>query len=197
MKMQSLNEQILIYLNSLIENDFWKNFAFIFADLPTFFMPLFLVLAWFFYTFKNKNLEAKKDLLFIFYSVVFAFIWNYFVKFFLETSRPKEICWEMWNLVLTKIPTDSFPSDHAAASFAFLFSLYLAWYKKIFWWFLPFVVFMNLSRIMACVHFPLDILVGGILWIFWAFFTFKFVKNLKIFEKINEFLLKIASNLKL
>lgn len=195
--MQEINLEWLHFFNSLINEKFWKNFAFIFADLPTFFMPLFLVLAWLFYTFKIKNSERKKDLLFIFYSVIFAFIWNYFIKFFLETSRPKDICWETLKLIFDKIPTDSFPSDHAAASFAFLFSLYLAWYKKIFWWFLPFVVFMNLSRIMACVHFPLDILVWWTLWIFWAFFTFKLIKNLKIFNKLNDFLLKIASFIKL
>lgn len=193
----NLNEEILKNLNSLIENNFWKNFAFIFADLPTFFMPLFLVWFWLFYTFKIKNLEKKKDLLFIFYSVVLAFAWNYFIKIFADFSRPKEICGEMWKLILEKIPTDSFPSDHAAASFAFLFSLYLAWYKKIFWWFLPFVIFMNLSRIMACVHFPLDITVWWILWIFWAFFTFKFLKKVKFFENLNNFFLKIASFIKL
>lgn len=195
--MNNLNEQILKFLNSLIENDFWKNFASIFVDAPVFFMPLFLIFAWFFWTFKNKNIQKKIDLLFIFYSVVFAFIWNFIIKLFFDTSRPKDICSEMWNLILTKIPEDSFPSDHAAASFAFLFSLYFAWYKKIFFAFLPFVIFMNLSRIMACVHFPLDILVWAILWILWAIFTFKLVKNLEFVKKLNEFILKISSIFKL
>lgn len=195
--MLNLNEEILKYFNSLIANNFWKNFAFIFADIPTFFMPIFLISVWIFWTYKIKNDDRKKDLLFIFYSVIFSFIWNYIIKFFYDFSRPKEICWEMWKLILDKIPTDSFPSDHAAASFAFLFSLYLAWYRKTFFVFLPFVIFMNLSRIMACVHFPLDILVWWILGIFWAFFTFKFVKKLKIFEKLNNFILKISSIFKL
>lgn len=196
--MQNLNKYILNYLNSLIESDFWFNFSWLFSDGPIFFLPIFLVYFWIFWTFK-KQIEKKKDLLFIFFSTFFAISWNLIFQRFFSFKRPEEswVCSETWKLIIDHLPDASFPSDHAVVSFAFLFSIYLAWYRKTFFVFLPFVIFMNLSRIMVCVHWPFDILVWSILWIFWAFFTFRFIKKLKIFDKLNDFILKISSFFKL
>ena len=50
---------------------------------------------------------------------------------------------------MSHVPDASFPSDHATVSIAFLTSLFLANYKRIGLIFLPFVIIMNLSRIIA------------------------------------------------
>ena len=198
--MFELNKEILIYINSFLQFDFWKNFSYLFSDWPIFFLPVFLVWAWLFWNFKLKkeeSVEKKKDLLFIFYSIVFALSTNLLFQRFFHFDRPEWSCPIDWKLIIDHYPDASFPSDHATVSFSFLFSLYLAWYKRTFWIFLPFVICMNFSRIMVCVHWPFDILVWVLVWIIWAFLVFKFLKDLKIFEKLNNFILKISSFLKL
>jgi undecaprenyl-diphosphatase len=64
--------------------------------------------------------------------------------------------------LLDHIPDASFPSDHASVSVAFLTALYLTGYKKVFWAFMPWVILMNLCRVIAGVHWPFDILAGTI-----------------------------------
>jgi membrane-associated phospholipid phosphatase len=58
-------------------------------------------------------------------------------------DRPESIVQPL----IEHIPDNSFPSDHAAVSFAFLFAILFSNYKKTFLIFFPFVILMNLSRI--------------------------------------------------
>jgi undecaprenyl-diphosphatase len=100
-------------------------------------------------------------------------------------------------LLLDHIPDASFPSDHATVSVAFLTSLFLAWYKKTWFIFTPFVIFMLLSRIILWVHWPFDILVWSLVWIFSSFVVFKYITKIKTINKVNKFLIKIMSFIKL
>lgn len=199
--MQEINLDLLHFFNSLINEKFWFNFAYIFSDWPIFFLPIFLVFTWIFYSFKNidlkENISRKKDLLFIFYSVVVAISANLIFQRFFHFDRPEKHCLVDGKTIIDHLPDASFPSDHATVSFAFLVSLYLAWYKKTFFVFAHFVVFMLCSRIMACVHWPFDIMTWAILWTIWAFVTFKFLKKIKLLDKLNDFILKISSKIKL
>jgi hypothetical protein len=68
--MQEINQNLLIFLNSFMENNIVEKLAVIFADTPIFFLPIFLVTMWIYYTYKEKNIEKKENLLFIFYSAV-------------------------------------------------------------------------------------------------------------------------------
>jgi len=76
------------------------------------------------YSKKNKN-ENKENLLYIFYSCLFAIIINYIIKFFIFSPRPIDYLDNTNFLLLDKIPESSFPSDHASISIAFLTSLYI------------------------------------------------------------------------
>jgi len=89
--MQEINQNLLIYLNSLMENIFVEKIALIFADSPIFFLPIFLVFMWFYYTYKQKDNEKKKDLLFIFYSAIIVIIINYIIKAFVDIERPETV----------------------------------------------------------------------------------------------------------
>jgi hypothetical protein len=79
--LKDINKELLINLNSLMDYDFIQKLACNFADSPIFFIPIFLVSLWLYYTYKKnptviseihltKNLLEKENLLYIFYSVV-------------------------------------------------------------------------------------------------------------------------------
>jgi hypothetical protein len=76
---QEINKEILINLNSLIGYDFIKAPVLLFSDTPIFFLPIFLVVMWIYYSYSHKitfiseihltkNLLEKERLLYIFYA---------------------------------------------------------------------------------------------------------------------------------
>lgn len=199
---QELNKEILIYLNSLIQYDFIKSFTLCFADTPIFFLPIFLIIFWLYYTYKKsptviseihftKNLLEKENLLFIFYSVVIWISISLWIQQIVNIERPETVLEWVWQLLLKHIPDASFPSDHATVAIAFLTSLFFTWYKKIWYIFAPFVIFMLLSRVILWVHWPLDIIAWAIVWVISSFITFKYLVKCKIINKINQFIIKM------
>ncbi len=196
MFLKDFNETWLTLLNSLSKNDVVETLVWIFADAPIFFIPIFLIVTWILVNYKKEHNE-KTVLLFIFYSTVIWVIIALLIQQIIHFDRPENYINGTWKLLLKHIPDASFPSDHATVSFAFLTSLYFANYKKVFYIFLPFAVLMVISRIIAWVHWPLDIIAWIIIWIFASYITFKFIKKLEITQKINKLILKIASFIKL
>ncbi len=194
--LQNFNENWLLILSNLSNDERIAKLAYFFADFPIFFIPIFLVWFWLYWSVKKNSLK-KIDLIFIFYWVLIWISISLLIQHFVHFDRPETHIKNIWKLLLKHIPDASFPSDHATVSFAFLSWLFLANYKKIALFFLPFVILMNISRIIAWVHWPLDILVWCIIWIFSAFFTFYFIKKLEIIKKINILILKLTSYIKL
>jgi undecaprenyl-diphosphatase len=196
-----INKELLNFFNSFSNNELiWEN-IWILADAPIFFLPIFLLWAWLFYSFTNKSnsekSEKKSDLLFIFYWIIFTILISLLIQQFVHLDRPELHLISSWKMLLEHLPDASFPSDHATVSFAFLTWLFLANYRKIWIVYLPFVIIMNLSRIIAWVHWPFDILAWSLVWIFWMIFIFKFWKKSKILIKINKIILKIMWFIKL
>jgi len=195
-QLQKINIDLLNYFNSLINNGIIKKIVIYFADLPIFLLPIFLLVAWIFWNYKKDNIK-KQDLLFIFYSTVLAILISLLIQQFVLLDRPEQHLKNSMELILKHIPDASFPSDHASVSMAFLTALFLAWYKKIAFIFLPFFIIMLLSRIIAWIHWPFDILAWTIVWIFSACIMFKFIKKCKILIKLNDFIIKIMRLAKL
>lgn len=195
--MQEINQNLLIYLNSLMQNKFIEKIALIFADTPIFFIPIFLVFMWFFYTYKQKDNDKKKDLIFIFYSAVIVIILNYIIKAFVDIERPESVLEWVWKLLLDHIPDASFPSDHAWVWMSFLTALFLAWYKKIWYFFLFPAILMIISRVIVWVHWPLDIIVWTIIWVTSGFISFKLLKKFKCINDFNNLILKIMNFIKM
>lgn len=192
-----LNQDILIFLNNLWNYKTVEIFVKIFADAPIFFLPIFLVYMWIYYTYKQKNDEKKHSLLFIFYSTIIWIFIALIIQHIIHIDRPENYIGNTGKLLLKHLPDASFPSDHATVSFAFLTSLFLFWYKKIWWIFLPFVIFMNLSRIIAWVHWPFDILVWATIWIFSSYITHKYLSKTKLIKNLNTFIIKTVKYIKL
>nr|MDD3720625.1 phosphatase PAP2 family protein [Candidatus Gracilibacteria bacterium] len=196
MFLQTFNEVGLTYLNSFSINNKIATIVGIFADAPIFFIPIFLIVTWVLLNYKKKG-DKKEEILIIFYSTIIGIVFALIIQHLVHMDRPENYIKTTGKLLLKHIPDASFPSDHATVSFAFLTSLYFANYKKVFYAFLPFVCIMLLSRVIAGVHWPLDIVVGTIIGIFSSYITFKYLKKLEIIKKINKLILKIASFVKL
>ncbi len=206
--LQEINKELLIQLNSLLNYDIIQYITLCFADTPIFFLPIFLLGYWIYYTYKKdptviseinltKNLLQKENLIYIFYSVLLWLIISLIIQHFVHIARPETVLEWTWKLLLKHLPDASFPSDHATVSVAFLTSLFLAWYKKIWLIFTPFVILMLLSRVILWVHWPLDIIVWSLVWIFSSFIVFKYFTKIKIINKINRFLIKMMWFIKL
>ncbi len=206
--MQEINKEILIYLNSLTEYDFISNIASLMADLPIFFLPIFLSGMWIYYTYRKnsniitelhltKSLLEKENLLYIFYSVVIWITISLLIQQVVQVDRPEEALKGAWTLILSHIPDASFPSDHATVAIAFLTSLFLAWFKRVWLFFAPFAILMIVSRVVLWVHWPFDIIVWSLVGIFSSFLTFNYITKLALVNKLNQFIVKTLNYIKL
>jgi len=191
--LSKINNIIWINLNSFVLENNLEKIIWFMSDFPIFFLPIFLLLTWIFYTFKIENLEKKKDLLNIVYWIIIAITISLLIQQVVNINRPESII----KPILEHIPDASFPSDHATVSFAFLTWLFLIWYKKIWYVFSIFVIIMNFSRIAWWVHWFFDIVAWAIIWIFSSIFIFKYLKNTKLIINTNKFIIKIMSYIKL
>ncbi len=188
-----INKNIWIYLNNfVIENNLEKMVG-LFADLPIFFLPIFLSWLWLFHSYIEKNEEKKSNLLNIFYSTILAICISLIIQQIITIDRPESIV----KPLIKHIPDASFPSDHASVSFAFLFSILFAWYKKVFYTFISFVIIMNLSRLSWWIHWFFDIIVWALVWILSSIITFKILKENSTIKKINKKIIKLFKIIKL
>lgn len=197
--MQEINIALFQFINGLSANNIVASVAPILADAPIFFLPTFLLVAWIYYSFKNKqnSSENKQLLLHIFYSAVVAIIISLIIQQFVSIDRPETAIAGAGKLLLEHIPDASFPSDHASVSIAFLTALFLAGYKKTFWYFLPFVVIMNFCRIISGVHWPFDVIAGMFVGIIAGFISLRFLQKIKFVKNINLLIIKLMSYIKL
>lgn len=112
--MQDINLFLLQSLNNLTRFDLIASLSSLFADLPIFFLPIFLLYSWISYTYWNKANENKNALLFIFYSCIVAIIISLIIQQFVDIQRPEHAIAAAGKILLKHIPDASFPSDHAS-----------------------------------------------------------------------------------
>lgn len=196
--MQEINIFLFQFFNQFASLPFFGTIIPILADLPIFFLPAFLLWSWIYIRYKDNNDTNKKhSLLFIFYAAIVAIIISLIIQQFVDIDRPETAVAGAGKLLLEHIPDASFPSDHASVSVAFLMALFFTGYKKVFWAFLPWVIIMNISRIIAGVHWPFDIIAGSVVWIVAAYIATKELPKIKFVKSLNNFIIHIVSYIKL
>lgn len=87
--MIELNITLFQFFNNLSGNTFIAIFSPILADLPIFFLPLFLTSMWIYFTYKKSNNGNKSTLLFIFYSTLLAIGISLIIQQFVDIDRPE------------------------------------------------------------------------------------------------------------
>lgn len=156
----------------------------ILSDIFVFCYPVYLIYLYFFNTDQLSRRKRffhvshdrlhKYNALAIFWSFIGVFLVNYIVKFFVSEQRPYHVIDLIINpkesLILHSLPTDSFPSDHAAVGVAIALTTLILWYRQkdktmILTWrvFIVFALTMDICRITIGVHRPIDILGGTII----------------------------------
>jgi len=112
-------------------------------------------------------LQKKKEILKVFFSAALAWVLAVVLKTLFKVPRP---FLSLPNIhPLFSKTTFSFPSEHAMFLSALAFSIFFL-HKKAGYVFMFFALLICLARIIAGVHFPIDILGGFILGSLVAFF---------------------------
>ncbi|SEB46113.1 undecaprenyl-diphosphatase [Paenibacillus sp. GP183] len=88
----------------------------------------------------------------------------------------------------------SFPSNHAAASFAVAASIWL-WRRKDGWIWFVIAAAISFSRIWSGVHYPSDIIGGEILGILCSVLIGKWIGSWNWFKKLSESLIRLYENI--
>ena len=109
----------------------------------------------------------REQALHAFFSGVIAWILTEMVKSLFDVARPFHI--NGYDTLTLTVPTGySFPSSHAAVAFAIGVTLWLH-NKKYGTLFLLFSVLVGVGRVLANVHYPIDIIGGAAIGVVTAF----------------------------
>lgn len=105
-------------------------------------------------------LEKKREILMVFFSAIVAWVTAYVLKFLIHSPRPFDAFSQVHSLFSET--GYSFPSGHATFFMALAFAIFFL-HKKVGYIFMFFALLIGLARIIAGVHFPIDILGGFVL----------------------------------
>lgn len=212
-----MQSNILLSLNNIMASSpLLTTIIPILWDIFVFSYPLYLIYLYFFtrdnmsrwkkLRHNNTDREHKYNALTILFSFVGSIIINYIIKAFIEQPRPYQVLDLAINpkesLILNSIPSDSFPSDHAAVGMTIAITTLIMWYtthnkKMVTIWriFLGFALIMDVSRITMGVHRPVDIIMGSIIWAFVAYSITRTSINKRLSDKIYNPIINFQEHL--
>lgn len=114
-----------------------------------------------FYFFDKNENRARRAIMHAFFAGILSrFVFAEAIRFFYERARPFEIL-EGVKMLIMHEASPAFPSGHASFSFALASAVYY-YYPKTGALFFIGAIFMGISRVVAGIHWPLDILGGAI-----------------------------------
>lgn len=147
----SLNQEIAAYIRSFAEQTGYLDYLMIIlAEYGAYVIPPTLVVM---FLLKGKN---RSDSLFIFFLTVLSIEISYIVSSQVYFPRP----FELYETLLSRVPQNTFPSQHAATLFAFTSGFIYKKRKKLALIFFTITLLNTFARIFVGFHFPLDILAG-------------------------------------
>jgi undecaprenyl-diphosphatase len=164
---------IFYFLNNLAGENFFADWVFIFmAEYLAFFIIIAFVAVWFFW-----KEQFRKKLVTLAFFFLFAGLAYGAVFFIFHPLWPRPRPFDALPFVNQLVDESgySFPSKHAllsffTATFVFLFK------RSVGFWFIVAAILVTLGRVLAGVHFPIDVVVGAILGILVGVLAFKALK---------------------
>jgi len=157
--LKELNTKIFFYLNnfSFIDSRLDKAISFASQELG-----IFLIFAAIIFLISHKHpRDGIRNVLVIFFTAILAWGASRAIKYFYPLTRPFEV-FDSVKLLFSHGGGDSFPSGHATF-FAALATALFAYHKRLGMIYALGALLIGISRIIAGVHFPVDILAGYIL----------------------------------
>ena len=178
----ALDINFFYFFNNLAEQS--RIFDLLVIFLAGYFRYLLIVIFIMFLFFSGY---AKPDKLRIFWVTVISIIVarlgvTELIRFFYHRPRPF-VTYQVHQLISEN--GWSFPSGHSAFFFAMATAIYL-YNKKWGVGFFLAAILMNISRIIAGVHYPSDILGGAIIGMAVAYIVFYFTKRIKPKEMVHS-----------
>lgn len=171
------------------------------ADFVFLTYPVFLVGYWIyarFYADKSKETDIKYNLLFLFLvtalSIVILLIISKF-ELVPMRERPETSLTGYQGLIMSHLPDNSFPSNHATSAMAFCTVLFLIGWRLWGYIFFVFGFLSGFSRIAVGVHWPTDILAGIVIGFLLTIFLFRFKRYID--DYFSKYLIKLSKILKL
>jgi undecaprenyl-diphosphatase len=141
----------------------------ILADIFVFSYPIFLA-CWYIKGMIAHKISYKIQALSIFTSAMGAFLMNAIIHGITEKQRPELYIQNKNQLILSHLPTDPFPSDHASVSAAIAVATLMIAYqtnnrilKYCGRFFAVASLLMGICRVGVAVHWPTDVLMGWFL----------------------------------
>jgi undecaprenyl-diphosphatase len=153
----NLDDRILRGANSLVGHWQWVDVLVqVLSVYVVYLVPIILVMLWFY------SHHSKKVALQAFGSGLLAwFVFSKFISHYLwYRSRPYVANDNLKELIFTR-PDYSFPSDHAALLVALTVSVWLSGYRKLGIGLMIMAIVVGVTRVVAGVHYPLDVLAGA------------------------------------
>lgn len=173
-----MNESIFFFFyNMSHKSEVVDQIIVFFADILPYIVVLsaFLFLIFHYEISKKENLfkaliQKWKEVFLLFFSSITAWVLAYFLKFLIKTERPFIAIEGVTSLFYES--GYAFPSGHSTFFMALAFAVFF-YHRKVGYIFIFFALLIGIARIMAGVHFPIDILGGFILGFIIAFFLKK------------------------
>lgn len=163
-----MNNAIFFFLYNLAHQS--KLFDYLIIFFATTFPYVVVILAGLFLLFHHEVFKAeeplkvlvekKKEIFMVFFSSFLAYLMSVVLKILFHTLRPFLALPQVQSLFIES--GYAFPSGHATFFSALAFSIFFM-HKKAGYVFMFFALLIGLARIIAGVHFPIDILGGFIL----------------------------------
>ncbi len=178
------NIDLFKYINNFsLKNDFFDYFSIFAAKY------LLLIIGLIFFIFFTKRIWSDnhvtlKELVIYFSGAILSYAVTYYLKNNFDIIRPF-LYLDIKTLLTHKNTLMSFPSGHTTFAFALAMSTYL-YSRKLGKILLFFAVFVGLSRIVVGVHYPLDILTGALIGIFFPATIFFLLKIFNI-KDVNNY----------
>ncbi|PFN14786.1 undecaprenyl-diphosphatase [Bacillus cereus] len=159
------------YINEHVKENTYIDYLMIFfAEYAQYMFILIFMILWLNKKYKNKTCVIQAII-----ACCLAFVFNRIIGLFFYRERPFVSHLNI-NQLVEHTANASFPSDHATSAFAIAITLCL-YEKRLGKVFLLLAFLIAFSRVWVGVHYPLDVLIGAVLGLLWAFIIHYIVKT--------------------